>query len=568
MVLNPDVVVVGAGGDGPALSWRLGQLGLEVLVLEGGPWHGNENWPDPYEAPGGTRSSDPDDLSGDLLDEQLPGLENDANNTATGKLRFGPADRSQGAWGRQSEGELLVTQVAGVGGSTLHYYGNHPRATVPSVNDSDHWPIDYGDLVPYYRLIEDKFAFGPGANTTKEEVFYHAAEQAGYELNDQLNVTSDQLPSYRPTPSLIDPPDEKLRGDYDGSFEYPDVEGDTLANDDFQGGYAPRGAPVSERARKSANVSWVPEALETGNVTIQPNTFVTNVRTSGGAAQGVDFRNTWSGETGSVDAEVVVLAGGAIETPRLWKNSGLPEREWVGKGLTHHWFDAVHGVFDPDTLEDIVGERDLRPHVGQTWAGRVEAEEGIIGLVGNTPGLHGVLTGSSRSGLAVDNSTWGRPWDTVGRLTGADLKEFMGDYRRTLSVLISVDDEPRKENGVELDSLMSDANGASPKISWDPSLSDTYKRDTLAWKAAEMFEAAGAERIHRSDLEPNLIHIHGTMAMGKVVDTGCEAKDVDRLFVGDHSVIPNALGGQNPTHTGQALAIRTAERIHDRYFSA
>jgi len=30
--------------------------------------------------------------------------------------------------------------------------------------------------------------------------------------------------------------------------------------------------------------------------------------------------------------------------------------------------------------------------------------------------------------------------------------------------------------------------------------------------------------------------------------------------VGDHSVIPNGLGGPNPTHTGQALALRTAER--------
>ena len=50
---GPDVVVVGAGGDGPVLAWRLGSLGLDVLVLEAGPWHGNENWPDPHGEPGG-----------------------------------------------------------------------------------------------------------------------------------------------------------------------------------------------------------------------------------------------------------------------------------------------------------------------------------------------------------------------------------------------------------------------------------------------------------------------------------------------------------------------------------
>jgi len=56
------------------------------------------------------------------------------------------------------------------------------------------------------------------------------------------------------------------------------------------------------------------------------------------------------------------------------------------------------------------------------------------------------------------------------------------------------------------------------------------------------------------------------MAMGKVVDTACEAYDVDRLFVADHSALANGVGGPNPTNTGQSLALRTAERIADRYF--
>jgi hypothetical protein len=69
-------------------------------------------------------------------------------------------------------------------------------------------------------------------------------------------------------------------------------------------------------------------------------------------------------------------------------------------------------------------------------------------------------------------------------------------------------------------------------------------------------------------MSPFLIHIHGTMPLGKVTDAGGEAKDVSRLFVADHSVIPNALGGQNPTHTGQALALRTADHIDERYPSS
>jgi len=52
-----------------------------------------------------------------------------------------------------------------------------------------------------------------------------------------------------------------------------------------------------------------------------------------------------------------------------------------------------------------------------------------------------------------------------------------------------------------------------------------------------------------------------------VVDSGCEAHDVSRLFVADDSVLPNSLGGPNPTNTGQALAARTADHLLERYFA-
>lgn len=54
--------------------------------------------------------------------------------------------------------------------------------------------------------------------------------------------------------------------------------------------------------------------------------------------------------------------------------------------------------------------------------------------------------------------------------------------------------------------------------------------------------------------------------MGKVIDENCETFNVDRLFVADHSALANGLGGPNPTNSGQALALRTADRIGDLYF--
>jgi hypothetical protein len=41
---------------------------------------------------------------------------------------------------------------------------------------------------------------------------------------------------------------------------------------------------------------------------------------------------------------------------------------------------------------------------------------------------------------------------------------------------------------------------------------------------------------------------------------------VSRLFVADHSALANGVGGPNPTNSGQALALRTADVVAKRYF--
>ena len=98
-----DAIVVGAGGGGPVVAKELAGKGLNVLLLEAGPFF-----------------SDPD--------TQFTHLENDANNPVTGYFRFGPEDRSQPAWYRETPQNSFLWQLSGVGGTTLHYYGNCPRA--------------------------------------------------------------------------------------------------------------------------------------------------------------------------------------------------------------------------------------------------------------------------------------------------------------------------------------------------------------------------------------------------------------------------------------------------------
>ena len=47
MSYNADVIIIGAGGGGSVVAKELGELGINVLVLEAGPWYGNKKWPNP-----------------------------------------------------------------------------------------------------------------------------------------------------------------------------------------------------------------------------------------------------------------------------------------------------------------------------------------------------------------------------------------------------------------------------------------------------------------------------------------------------------------------------------------
>ncbi|GAA0510930.1 Choline dehydrogenase [Halorubrum aquaticum] len=563
-----DAIVVGAGGDGPVTAWKLAEAGLSVLVLEAGPFHGNEQWPNPHEEPGGEASSSVEDLSGDLLDEQFTTREFEMITN----LVFGPADHERGFWFRKFPGDGAILQCAGVGGTTLHYTGCHPRAYPASIDEQGHWPIEYADLLPYYREVEEMCEVTPAPVTAKEELFFRGAEAAGWDLIEDLNVTE---PGYRPQPNAIKQPDGKLHvdADYDGDFTYPDVEGDSLALGNIAGNPHPRGAPFEEKAKRASNVSFVPAALRTDNVTVRPNAFVTDVLTETPrgdtpTATGVEFRDTWSGSVERVEAEVVVLAAGAIETPRLWLNADLPANDWVGRGLTIHFGDNVMGLWDPDDLEETIGKPTVDQHEGQDIAARFDYPGvGMLQTVGTAPGIGAILGfGASASGFAFQNDPADAPWDTMGRLAGGDLKRLLSDHRRMLQILVVSDDRPHQRNGVTVAPGVADEHGPIPVVNYEPSEGDRRRRDELARIAADVLREAGASHVHRSDSPPTALHVHSTMRMGKVVDEACEAYDVDRLFVADHSVLANGVGGANPTNTGQALAARTGERIVERHF--
>ncbi|WP_318036216.1 GMC family oxidoreductase N-terminal domain-containing protein [Halobacillus amylolyticus] len=308
-----DVIVIGAGGGGAVIAKELGELGLHVLVLEAGPWYGNRKWPSPNTEKGEVCSRSPDDLDVNLFRESYDKLENNMNDLIAGRLRWGPANQENPPWNRSYQQRGFVWQNSGVGGSTQHYLANSPRA-FPSAIDGE-WPLTYRELIPFYEKVEAELPVEFAPTTSKEELFYFGAKKAGWNLLATLNVVS---PGYRPQPNAILPPNANLLNPAYSEEQLSWMEGCTLAGHCING--CPHGPSVAKIAKRSTNVSYVPLALNTGNVEIRPNTFSYEVITEnhpkvGIRAIGVKIRNTWTGERDELFADCIIVAAGAIETP-------------------------------------------------------------------------------------------------------------------------------------------------------------------------------------------------------------------------------------------------------------
>jgi choline dehydrogenase-like flavoprotein len=512
-----DVIVVGAGAGGPVVAKELAARGLDVLLLEAGPaWSDPErNW---------------------SHDEQV------ANNPATGIFRFGPGDRAQAPWARDLPQNCFVWQTAGVGGSTLHYFANSPRAMPAALPD-------YAELIPYYEWVEHTLPVQTAALGTKEQLFLRAATKIGLPTQTSKDISRAAC---RPQENaILQPHGTAGKTSKATQLVYPRARGCTFCGHCPQGCFLPLKAPLNLKAKRTTHVSYVPMALTADRwargraATLVPDAFAVKVSAQG-EARSVIWRNTRTGALTTEEGRVVVLAAGPIETPRLWLNSGLPNaNDQVGRGLTDHYLDFVVGRF----------ARDTGSTKGATSA--VRADFPGYGCLEQT----GVVPGLQAQGL-TDSNEPGR------RLLGTRQRRFMADVDRLLSIAVITDDDVLPENRVTLSQVMTpDAHGPIARVELRRRTSATLaKRDFLAARAAEILRAAGAREVVRMNWAPVLLHIHTTMRRGAVVDADGESLAVERVFVADNSALPNALGGPNPTLTTQALATRTAERIFTRYF--
>ena len=307
-------------------------------------------------------------------------------------------------------------------------------------------------------------------------------------------------------------------------------------------------------AKRSTDVSYVPETLKRGGVLItaaRAETF----DIENGKAKGV--RGSL-GKTSRfhVRAQAVVIAGGALMTPVILKRAGLLKKTpYVGKNLSIHPASKVMAVFD----EAI----DMSRSIPQSYAVDEFKDDGIM------------FEGAS---MPLDLVAVGVPW------VGARFTEMMERYRNAATFGFMIEDTSRG-------SVRAGLKG-SPLITYNMNQVDSQKMGRAVAILCEIFLAAGARRVapmlpgfdevrtasdiaalrntrfSPSEFEVTAYHPLGTCRIGvdpktSVCGPDHETHEIESLYIADGSSIPSALG-VNPQMTIMAMALRCAEIIDSR----
>jgi choline dehydrogenase-like flavoprotein len=297
---------------------------------------------------------------------------------------------------------------------------------------------------------------------------------------------------------------------------------------------------------------------------------VTRILTNGRKATGVEYMDA-AGNTHTMPAGLVVVAGGAIETPRLLLLSGL-EHPSLGRHLMVHFQTIVVGHFPALRLHPEKGRSVTHVHddaMVQDDAARAAAKE--AGL----PWIRGGLVEHSGGGLPImsaRHSPWGRAHAEA--MIAGDLRDHMWAF------IMQGEDLPYATNTVDLSPSIRDARGYPvARVTYEPGKHELAASKHHGKILQRVLEEMGAGYvIHTSSPGvsyhgvgatpvPESRHVIGTARMGDnpataVCDRWGRVHQWDNVVVADSSVFPTA-SGYGPTLTLVALASRAAHHLAD-----
>jgi len=521
--LKYDAIVIGAGAGGGIAACVLAEAGKTVLLLERGRQLSFADVPRDHlrnhrlsqygHGTGPDLEGNPRLFNGKRCNPIQGGYNNNASCVGGGTLVYGMQ-----AW-RFHPLDFKMASTYGV----------------PEGSSLSDWPISYEELEPYYERAEWEIGVSgsppapqmpkrmeypmPGVpRTTKAKILEEGCRKLGW--------------ATQTTPMLIN--------------SVPRDGRDACIQCQHCVGFA-----CPSNAKNGTWNTVIPRAIATGRCTLEAQTFVSSIlKSKGGRVAGVRYRDA-AGNEKTVEAEVVVVACGAIETARLLLNSRIGG-DTVGRNLQGHYYATASG-FMPEPIWDGVG-----PGVSISTLDFNHGNDGVIGGAMMSDDFIIMPIHFAKSFRPPSVPAWGQAH-----------KDWMRNYTRFAQVGGPVHEIPSADCRVKISKSVRDKWGVPVA-----SLSGTTHPETVRTtkymieRAKEWLAASGAGSIYAGTPGLGLSagqHQAGTCRMGpdpaiSAVDLRCRVHGHDNLFVADSSAhVTN--GGFNPVLTIMALAYRTCDGI-------
>lgn len=543
-----DAVVVGSGAGGAAAAWRLSTQGAKVLVLEAGPRF------DPYRD---YRLDQPDWELSRFPEHPVrhPGRYSFAPlqplDPALDELRSWNAVRGRLNLGARRWG-YGYHHVRGVGGSTLHFTGEahrlHPAAMQMKTRFgvAADWPFDYAELEPWYEIAERVLGVaGPVAGQRpRRSAFPLPAHDVGYA--SRLLLAADTGCQWEANSLAV------LSQPYDGR---PACNHCANCN---------RGCP--RRDKGSADVTFMRQAEGSGRCRVLTDAPVLQVEAGAdGRVRRVVY--VQGGRQHAVETRVLVLACGAVQTPALLLNSAGPH---AADGLAND--SGQLGRHFMETLSwhsSGLHALDLGSHRG------LPAD--LISWSYNAPDAIPGVAGGCRFSTATAEIGFGGPVAYARRAVPGWGKAHKRAMRAAMGHLLTVgaigESLPNPGSYIDLDPVQRDEfRRPLARIHSHLPASEIERLRFMARRCRRILDAVGiSDRCDEFGSYDFFSATHvfggcrmGTRAADSVVNADGRAWAWRNLFIADASVFPSSGGGESPSLTIEALAIRCADRIVQR----
>jgi choline dehydrogenase-like flavoprotein len=321
-----------------------------------------------------------------------------------------------------------------------------------------------------------------------------------------------------------------------------------------------RGCPIGDKG--SADVTFARRAEKSGRCEIRTGAAAVVLETRGGGIRAVQY--VADGRGHRVESPVVVLAAGAVETPRLLlanRSARFPHGLANGSGqVGRNLMETLHWVSTALARESLASFEGL-PADAICW--NYNAPDGVPGLVGGCR----FTSSTQEAGFTGPISYASR----IVRGFGPTLKQGVRDaFGRALTVGAIGEFLPNAETRVTLDESHRDERGMPfAKIHARLTANDIARLKFMAERCRASLKDAGAAELVEEYGSYDFFsapHVAGTCRMGRdarasVVDPNGRTHEIANLYIADASVFPTAGGGEGPSLTIQALAIRTADLI-------